>query len=80
MHVITVPSTEFDGIISGNTLTLDNTSISVASSHWNIFTDNINASLNGDHVIYTALQNGTYNIILTNTINVVNQSLIQYNT
>lgn len=67
MHVITVPSTEFDGIISGNTLTLDNTSISVASSHWNIFTDNINASLNGDHVIYTALQNGTYNVILTNT-------------
>ncbi|MBP6539540.1 MAG: PKD domain-containing protein, partial [Saprospiraceae bacterium] len=67
MHVITVPSTEFDGIISGNTLTLDNTSISVASSNWNIFTDNINASLNGDHVIYTALQNGTYNVILTNT-------------
>jgi PKD repeat protein len=72
--VLTVPTSQFDGDIDSNILTLTNTGLGSQTSSWSVFDTTLNVQLTGNQVEFVAPSNGIYNVILTNT-NICGQAI-----
>lgn len=74
ISVLTVPTSQFDGEIDSNILTLTNTGVGSQTSSWSVFDSTSSVQLTGNQVEFIAPSNGTYHVILTNT-NICGQAI-----
>ena len=65
--VVAPVTASFTGVITDNTIVLTNTGSGSTSSSWDIFKTGFAEKLSGNNPIFTAPENGTYSVVLTNT-------------